>query len=412
MPIKAPDIKETLMAKPILYVRLVVPPEQPETITPDRSWLLSGVSTYREYEMYAFGAPKIKKDPSLGEIFGHLKPDENGEFILELGVTLPDLLPCMNGASEYAVDVSLTSNQFQTLVVSNLMARLRYDPGDKETYIAVLPRSKIEGVHDKNVLEIPSTAIPELLNTTVTTRFKIKGSKAEEALESELESSAEVFITALNKFLASIMMLLEPKPMTLFTPDYDKSTFHSFYIIIKGAEAEEYGHGRITFNPDRVTRNPMNLSEEQANSLIAYLNDAKEIDDVKKLLFSARSYLDGGVLRPGLLHIVIACEMATQRFVHKALEATGVSKTKLDEMENYLTFSLMLNAILQAVTPPDMKPDKELIGAINEARKARNDLMHRGEFDLGIVDIRRLHDKAVDFVSYLNKLRDRMGLKS
>lgn len=396
------------MANPILYVRLVVPPEHPKTITPDRSWLLCGVSAYREYEIYAFGDPQKKKAPTL-EIFKELRPDKNGEFILELGVTLPDLLPCIKGASEYDVDVSLASDQLQTLVVSNQMARLRYDPGDNKNYIAVLPRSEINKIQKENNLGIPTTATPELLNTTVTTRFRIKGSKAEEALESELESSAEIFIATLNKFLASIMMLLEPRPMTLFTPDYDKSTFHSFYMIIQGAEKEMFGHGRITLNPNRVLRNPMNLSKDQANSLIEYLKGDKEIDDVKKLLFSARSYIDGGVLRPGLLHIVIACEMATERFINKALEDVGVSKTKLDKIGDDLTWNLMLNAILQAVTPQDMKPDEEVIGAINGARKARNYLMHYGKFKLGIADLRRLHDKAVDFVDYLNKLKDQMG---
>jgi len=397
------------MGSPLLYIRLVVPPEQEPTLTPDRSWLLSGVSTYREYEIYGFGAPGIKKDPSLGEIFNHLKPNADGEFLLELGVTLPDLLPCLNGASEYAVDALVGETDTQPVIVSNIMARLRYDPGDGDNYLAVLPRSRIEAVRNEATLKIPPTVVPELLNTTATTRFRIKAAKAEQALEDHLEEYADRFIFALNRLLASNMMLLDPQPSFVFTPDYDRNTFQSFYIIMQGADPA-FGHGRVTFNAARVTRNPSNLSQEQSASLLAYANGALEIDDIKRLLFSARSYLDGGVLRPALLHVVIACEMATQRFVHKTLRASGVSKGKLDQSESDLTYSLMLNAVLFAVTPPEMKPDKELVGAINEARRARNDLMHRGEFKLSVSDLRRLHARATAYVAYLSKVSTRLGL--
>jgi hypothetical protein len=47
----------------------------------------------------------------------------------------------------------------------------------------------------------------------------------------------------------------------------------------------------------------------------------------------------------------------------------------------------MLNAQVAALAPPERKPDLILISEIDRIRKRRNDLMHRGSFDISRVEV-------------------------
>ena len=110
-----------------------------------------------------------------------------------------------------------------------------------------------------------------------------------------------------------------------------------------------------------------------------------------------------------LLLSVIAAEVATQRFVHKRLLGSSVSKNKLDEFEKDLTYSLMLNVVLISVTPENMKPDKELLGKMNRARSLRNGYMHNGELPDDPKEIMDLYEHTKKFVKYLRDLDPEMA---
>lgn len=99
--------------------------------------------------------------------------------------------------------------------------------------------------------------------------------------------------------------------------------------------------------------------------------------------------------------MAIAAEIATTRYVHEKIIRAGISKTKLDEISDDLTFSKMLNVDLFLVAPANKKPDKDLVGKINEIRKKRNKLMHEGKFDADIVKLREMFVSTKNFISYL-----------
>ncbi len=111
-----------------------------------------------------------------------------------------------------------------------------------------------------------------------------------------------------------------------------------------------------------------------------------------------------GVKEYVLLLSVIAAEVATQRFIHKSLLGSSVSKTKLEEAEKDLTYSLMLNVVLVAVTPKNKKPDKGLLGKMNRARSLRNGYMHNGELPEDSKEIVDLYENTKEFVKYLREL--------
>jgi hypothetical protein len=82
------------MPYPIIFVELATPDVPGEPLVKDRSWMLSGASSY------FFLAPHMKKDASLGSLFDNVHPKDGNKFELELGVVLPDLFPNLEGRPE------------------------------------------------------------------------------------------------------------------------------------------------------------------------------------------------------------------------------------------------------------------------------------------------------------------------
>jgi len=73
----------------------------------------------------------------------------------------------------------------------------------------------------------------------------------------------------------------------------------------------------------------------------------------------------------------------------------------LEELSEELTFSKMLNIDIFVVSPPNKKPDRELVGKINEIRRMRNKLMHEGHFLADSVKMREMFLSAKDFLAFL-----------
>jgi hypothetical protein len=106
-----------------------------------------------------------------------------------------------------------------------------------------------------------------------------------------------------------------------------------------------------------------------------------------------------------LLHLAIAAELATTRYVHAEYIARGVSKTKLDNSKTEIAFSIMLNIEIPALSPPDQKPDRQLLGKIDRIRTLRNDLMHYGRFASTQSELRELYSASKQFIEYLDTIR-------
>ena len=406
----------------ILYMKLYLPKVDPTALLDKKSWLLTAASRLKDHDVYAFAAPSMSKNPNLGRVFSDILPRTGNEFTLELGVTLPDLFPNIGDSPDFQVEVSVGSEQF-LLCGSNRMTKLRYLIGNEYCHVIVPGSSEgttmqpVQGDSNSSpviagsnqvkkanaeLLGVPESVHAEFLKTTVTTRFVIHGEDVEDALSKELKQKISLFVDLLNRFALSSLMTKKEQP-GITTPIYDTQTFDSMYMIIQGVDEKKLGLGRIGLNLTKLTLNPDKYSFPEAEKLKAYLNGKEEIDEARRFLLSAKCYLDGGLIQVSLLHLAIAAEIATTRFVYKRMLESGVSKTKLEELSEELTFSKMLNIDIFVVSPPNKKPDRELVGKINEIRRMRNKLMHEGHFIADSVKMREMFLSAKDFMAFLEE---------
>jgi hypothetical protein len=397
------------MRSPITFVELVTADVPGEPLLKERSWMLSGASSYYDLRGYFFLAPHLKKDASLGTLFEKLLPRDGSHFQLELGVVLPDLFPNLEGQPEFSLTVS-DGNGARELCFSNVMARLRYTKDEHHLH-ALVPRRALAKVRAGEVDFIPKEAAVELLRTFSTSRFDITGSTAEEAFETHCQTCIHDMIERLNRCLKA-MPFVDLAAGRVYSTAYSRANLPSFYFIVNGESDDELGHGWISPHVGRTMVNPPNLPTEQAALLRDYLSGTKTLDDIESILHSAQTFLDGGVTEYVLLLSVIAAEVATQRYVHKKLVASNVSKTKLEEAEKDLTYSLMLNVVLPAVAPDDKKPDKDLLGKMNRARSLRNDYMHDGDLPKDSKEIVDLYENTKRFLKYLRQLDEQQGQAS
>lgn len=395
---------------PLLFIELARP-EAPKEVIVDssKSWLLSSISSYQDYHIFGFGVPGMRKGEDLGRIFDFLKPDKDGEFTLELGVTLPDLLPDLVGQQDYILEVALAEDDRRALALSNHMARVNYQI-DGRSYHAVMPYEKFEENRGKEGSHIPQDASPQRLRTTVTMRFSIAGLDAEEALENNIEKCLRELMACLN-LLRSALQSIPSNSATPLSAQYETQTFPYCYMVMMGEEEGRFGHGKIATHIGRVAMVGGALSEDDAELLNSYLQGARKIDPVSQMAASASASVESGMLSYALLLMVIAGEMATARFIRERLLEKGVSKGKWDESKNDVTYSQMLNLHLFSLTPPHMKPDRQLLGELNRARALRNELMHEGKFSLSHSDVRSLLESTKEYLKYLEKVSEATGFK-
>lgn len=389
----------------LLYIKLVYPDAPSETcLDAGKTWLLAGISSYKDFELYAFGVPSLSKSPELGRIFSHLGPNTDNTFEVEMGVVLPDLLPNLNDKIDYWVDVVDENAEPHTLCVSNQMVKVSYRR-DEEQYHAILPRCHVTKLEEEgSKFGVPEGAPQKLLRTMVTCRFAVVGDDAEDALQNNIDAIVETYISLINRFLAANQMLSEEGAYPALPSSYDRTSFDVLYLIMRGADQNQFGHGRFALNSGKVALNPNSVKGPKADQLVSYLNGAQELDEGHLMMHSAKSALDGGLLRYGLLQTVIAAEMATADFVRRRLLAHGVSRTKWDDYGGDITYSMMLNIHLFALAPAHMKPDRQLLGILNRARDCRNDLMHKGIFTLRRRDLLEMHEATRTYIRYLRLL--------
>jgi hypothetical protein len=341
---------------PITYVQLATPELASEPLLAEKSWMLSGVSSHYDLRGYFMLAHGLTKDASLRVLFSDVPTPEDGRFQLELGVILPDLFPNYAENSEYCLSIKTEAGQ-REVCFSNVMARLRF-VRDEHLLHALIPRRALPKVREGKVEFVPKDAGVQLLRTFATCRFEIEGTNAETAFETHCESCIHDLIERLNRILKALPFV-DMTAGRAYSMAYSRASLSSFYFIIKGASEEKLGHGWISPHVGRSMLNPPDLPTEQSKRLSDYLTGTAIPDEVEAILHSAQSYVDAGIMEYVLLLIVIAAEVATQRFVHERLLLSQVSKTKLEEADKDMTYSMMLNIVLYAVTKDDQKPDKD-----------------------------------------------------
>lgn len=107
-----------------------------------------------------------------------------------------------------------------------------------------------------------------------------------------------------------------------------------------------------------------------------WLRKGTEVAQVS--LHDARQALYDGEYSSAVLNSVIAVEAALFPFVISRWKAMGIPKARVDKVKREIGLSQWINVQLTAVTPPNNKPRPDLIGALDRARKLRNDIVHEG----------------------------------
>lgn len=387
------------MGSTILHIELAVPPLTEGDRLGGNSWLLRAAASFPDRLVLAFGAPGTKKDDSLGRLFSDLQPIDGEYFEIELAAILHERLPCPADALEYVVEVSDTSAIGGIYCLSNVMNIIRYRKGDRDRH-TICPAGATTKFVEEHIDECGDSPHIEFVPSVVTARYKLPGVDAEEALSEGLESAVDDFIGGINKVVAAHLVSIDPQTLGILTPVYDRGSFSWIYMLIRGAD-DGVGAERIATSLLRTTLVPKRYDEERWNQFLAVARGEHDLDLAYKAVRTAESYIQAGSFEYALLLCAVAVEIGTTRFVLERLQGAGVSKTKLASVENDLTFNLMLNTQVVALSPAENKPDMGMIGEIDRIRRLRNDFMHRGEFNISRTEIVRLTKVAEEYLDYL-----------
>lgn len=290
--------------QPIIFIELATPEVSTNRrIEPETSWLLCHATNYNDLHILVYGDSTVKKDASLGRLFSELEPTADGNFFLELGVTLPDLLPCIDAESEYVLDLQAEDNSPARLAFSNQMVRVNYVHAGSN-YHAIFPFRGLPKAASFG-LPLPENPPFQRLRTTATMRFTISGTDAEDALEENIEKCIGDFASALNKALSAFQVLDIARFSTLSTA-YESRSFPLLYLVIHGKDQNLRKYSRVAPHSGKIALNPPILSQKDASHLADYLSGKKSVDPAKQMIAMARSSLESGLLQSALLQMVIA----------------------------------------------------------------------------------------------------------
>ncbi len=397
---------------PIIPIRLELPEAPEGTNLEGQSWLLAAFLRFPDHNICGFGAPGRTKADEL-RLFRDIKPKDDGIFTIEIGAILPDRFSSLSGQMDYALDVADPDSEGGNglrVCISNQMCLLRYKRSDGEFGHALCPRAALDQVMTKDLYEVPNDAHVEYISSVATCRFEIAGEDADDALELHLEDRVGELMGAINQ-LVSAHLMLSDEHHPILSPVYDQNAFDYFYLLIQGHDPDNIDAQRVSPTIFRSALNVPEYDEEQSERFLAYASGAAKVDDVTRIMKAAKAYLDAGLTEFALLQLAIAAEIATNRFVSRALVAAGVSKGKLDSMRKEMTFSRALNVDVMALCPPGLKPDRGLLVEVDKVRRLRNGVMHEAALNTTRDEMFGLIEKTEEYVRHLDKVLGHRGLR-
>jgi hypothetical protein len=386
----------------LLHVKLDVPSPIEAAAFNGRSWFLQSVVGYRDRLALAFGGVGTTKHPNMGRISADLLSRPGGTFLIELGAILLDRLPSPNSDQEYALSVSNDRGEdSKGLFFSNQLVKVSFLSEGDPCHL-ICPLYRLPEIRERKTVAPPDAHI-EYLKTAVTARYEIAGEDAEDALATHIENCVLDFIFRINRVLAA-HLLVAPEEFGILTPSYDYGSFDYLYLFTCGADESKIRAERLGLTLFRTTLVGPRYNAEQTATLHEYLTGERQPDDVSRLMRSAKSYIEGGILHLALLQLTIAAELATTRYVHTEYLRRGVSKSKLDDRKAEITFGIMLNIEVTALAPSENKPDRQLLGRIDRIRNLRNELMHSGRFSTSQEELRELYNATKHYVRFLTQV--------
>jgi len=175
---------------------------------------------------------------------------------------------------------------------------------------------------------------------------------------------------------------------------------------------DKVGHGRVMPHAGRTGFNPPTLTSDQSDQIRRFLEGVESPSDIHGLIHAARRYLEAGAFDFSVLLSVVAAEIATRRFAVERYLALGVSKKKLETYESDYKFSMLLNVEMFVLTPPEMKPDRDMIGKVNRARDMRNAYMHEGESIKDKTTAYAVLGDAFAYIKYIDRVRNHLAYTS
>lgn len=143
-------------------------------------------------------------------------------------------------------------------------------------------------------------------------------------------------------------------------------------------------------------------TERLRNLMQRYLSEG--VDFAKSRIFDAEEALYDGDLPMAVVSAVIALEAALSDFVRDQWRNRGVSKSRIEETEKDISLSLMLNIELTSLAPETNKPQAELLGRLNCARRLRNDIVHNEKRDVSHEEAKESVESVRQLLSYLRSL--------
>jgi hypothetical protein len=342
----------------------------------DKSWLLSSPRWFDERLLWV-PEESSAPPPDRPTILKGMEPQENGNFLLEIGVELSDILPTPDIME--CSHVLAQRGKMRELAVSNQMHQIlihkdlcvRPEPG-----FWLVPHGRLDEFLRQQGARTGLCYLALPMKTIVTARYQVTGSDAEHALCNFCNNQLRDFTEAINRLITCLREAIESTAAWV-QPYYHTLMFPRGYILVKGKDEQRIEGHLIQLNFIRTLplRN-VPLNESQNQRLCQLLSGNQIIPVYRELIGEARSFLGLGLNREALLRAVFAAEACTTAFVHKRLTQEGVSLGKLEDATQDMPFSRMLNVDIVALCPAGRKPDAQLLGQVNTARKSRNDLAH------------------------------------
>lgn len=384
---------------PVIFIQLALPDVAPLPNFSQWTTLLTDTHRFKTHVVLGFCDSALKKRPEFAGIFNEVPP-LNGGWTLEIAVELPDLLPSLDGKSEAVVVTKSNKYGNRELCLSNRMSRFHYQDGDTP-YHVLLPRdapwhgyAQVKGENGQTL-----SAAEEQLRTVAAMRFPITGENTEQAFERAIKGSLTILFDSINRVLQATR-----ECRTGFVPvsrAVSEDSVPSVYVLMLGS-ARIKG-AVLALSGARVSLNPEVLEGDKAAKFRQIADCTIPLDDVDRLVGEARSSWESGEYEFSFLQAVIAAEIATARAVRLACRQKGVSKNKLDNARKEMTYSWALNVGLPLALEPAIRPQTNLINAMNVARDKRNDLMHEAKFSMNRAELGQL---LIDTRSYVDALKE------
>ena len=318
------------------------------------------------------GADDLKKDPSLGELWHDIAPD-NGIYTVDIATVLPYYLPSFGGKPEFSFTLGETE-----LVVSSRMMRCYFSESGANTDELQYYLCHVQGIPSLKEQKQFDSFHPIPVRSFVAKRFQCAGETAERMIQQHFPDWSDAFVREISTLIDAVRAA-SPKDAKQLLPQLSTPSLPMFWVSIKGAE-EKIGTQQFGGDvPAAAFRSLSDLDNEAVKRVTEYLAAGGQVPVHESSLALAHTFSHYGYLGLALVQVCIACESVLAEAYRQFLTARGVSNRKYNDQKRNITFSQLLNLHLASIRDLKQLPDKDnVLSTLNWARGCRNDMVHEG----------------------------------